>query len=311
MNNDKILFLSIYFLLTNCFVFSQEVKYYSLDKKEVPKESCYFYTIEKTNEGKRTDTIKSYYCKANILKSVAFYVNGKPEGNSFDYFSNGKLERTRTHKNGRPVGQETIYYSSGIKRANFIYTNPESEYDWKYLISDTWDSLGNPGVKNKNGFCNSLPTFYGEEIGFVKNGLKDSIWQTYDPQTKTKLFEDLYRSGEFLSGRRYYNDKVIEYNTIEVSAAPKDGMSSFYKEIGSKLKYPKEARRARIQGKVFIQFIIDKDGAVTDVKCIKGIGSGCDEAAIEAIKQVKPWIPGTQKGIPVKQRMTLPIDFKL
>jgi TonB family protein len=307
----KIYSLSFLFLLIASLAFSQETKYYSLSGGIITKDDCYYYSIEKTIDGKLIDTVKSYYCKSNKLKSVDFYLMGKLDGPSIEYFPNGNLKSTSTYKGGRPVEQKTIYYSSGIKRASFIYKNPDSEFDWDYLIENTWDSLGRPGVQNKNGFCTSLLTFFGEEIGYVKDGVKDSVWQIFDPQTKIKLLEDTYQMGKFLKGKRYQDNKIIEYDIIEVTAVPKGGMPSFYREIGSKLKYPREARRAGIKGKVFVQFIVNIDGTIQDAKCIRGIGGGCDEAAVEAINQVKPWIPGMQKGIPVKQRYTLPIIFSL
>jgi protein TonB len=71
------------------------------------------------------------------------------------------------------------------------------------------------------------------------------------------------------------------------------------------------ARRMRVEGKVFVEFVIGKDGQITDVIVIKGIGAGCDEEAVRIIQSSPPWNPGRQRGKPVKQRMVLPIIFKL
>jgi protein TonB len=66
-----------------------------------------------------------------------------------------------------------------------------------------------------------------------------------------------------------------------------------------------------VEGKVFVQFVIGKDGSISDVKVIKGIGAGCDEEAIRIVQSSPAWNPGKQRGKPVKQRYTLPIQFKL
>jgi protein TonB len=77
------------------------------------------------------------------------------------------------------------------------------------------------------------------------------------------------------------------------------------------LKYPAQARRMRIEGKVFVEFVVDRDGSVTNVVIVKGIGAGCDEEAQRIIAGSPPWNAGKQRGKPVRQRMVLPITFKL
>ncbi|HMJ69799.1 MAG TPA: energy transducer TonB [Cyclobacteriaceae bacterium] len=101
------------------------------------------------------------------------------------------------------------------------------------------------------------------------------------------------------------------FTIVEESAAPKGGMAAFYKFVGDKMKYPPQARRMGIDGKVFVEFVINKDGSITDVKAVKGIGAGCDEEAVRVVQSAPAWTPGKQRGKPVKQRMVLPITFKL
>ncbi|MBX2961611.1 MAG: energy transducer TonB [Cyclobacteriaceae bacterium] len=98
---------------------------------------------------------------------------------------------------------------------------------------------------------------------------------------------------------------------VEESATPKGGMAAFYKYVGDKMKYPAQARRMGIEGKVFVEFVINRDGSITDVKAIKGIGAGCDEEAVRVVQSAPPWNPGKQRGKPVRQRYVVPITFKL
>ena len=77
------------------------------------------------------------------------------------------------------------------------------------------------------------------------------------------------------------------------------------------MKYPAQARRMGIEGRVFVEFIINKDGSLTEIKFIKGIGAGCDEEAVRVIQSAPAWNPAKQRGKAVKQRYTLPIIFKL
>ncbi len=98
---------------------------------------------------------------------------------------------------------------------------------------------------------------------------------------------------------------------VEESAEPEGGMAAFYKYVGKEMDYPKQARRMGVEGRVFVQFVVDKDGSLTDIKVLKGIGSGCDEEAVRVLQAAPKWKPGKQRGRPVKQRMSIPIVFKL
>ena len=101
------------------------------------------------------------------------------------------------------------------------------------------------------------------------------------------------------------------FTIVEDQPQPIGGMAAFYQYVNKNLKYPAQARRMGIEGKVFVQFVVDKDGSITDVKAVKGIGAGCDEAAVKVIQGAPKWKPGKQRGRPVKVRMILPITFKL
>ncbi len=101
------------------------------------------------------------------------------------------------------------------------------------------------------------------------------------------------------------------FTIVEKQPSPVGGMSAFYKYINDKIKYPAQARRMGIEGKVFVEFVVDKDGSITDVKAVKGIGAGCDREAEKVIRSAPKWKPGKQRGRAVKVRMILPITFKL
>jgi len=101
------------------------------------------------------------------------------------------------------------------------------------------------------------------------------------------------------------------FDIVEDQPTPPGGMQAFYKYVSKSMKYPKQARRMGVEGRVFVQFVVDKNGQLTEVKAIKGIGAGCDEEAVRVLKQAAKWKPGKQRGRPVKVRMILPITFKL
>lgn len=92
------------------------------------------------------------------------------------------------------------------------------------------------------------------------------------------------------------------YSRVDVLPEFPGGMKKLGKYVDGKgnHNYPKEAQKNKIEGKVIVQFIINADGTPSDFKVIKGIGYGCDEAAVEAFKKMPKWKPATVNGKPVK-----------
>jgi len=80
--------------------------------------------------------------------------------------------------------------------------------------------------------------------------------------------------------------------------------------IQSNIKYPEMARRAGIEGRVYVQFIVNEKGEVEDPRVIRGIGGGADEEALRAVRQAK-FRPGMQRGRPVRVQYSLPVVFRL
>ncbi|MBN8653644.1 MAG: energy transducer TonB [Cytophagales bacterium] len=101
------------------------------------------------------------------------------------------------------------------------------------------------------------------------------------------------------------------FTIVEVTAEPKGGLPAFYKYVAENIQYPVQAKRMGIQGRVFVEFVVNKDGSLTNVIAVKGIGAGCDEEAVRIVKNAPAWNPGRQRGHAVKQRMVVPITFKL
>lgn len=101
------------------------------------------------------------------------------------------------------------------------------------------------------------------------------------------------------------------FTIVEESAVPKNGMEELWSHFAKTIKYPVEARQKGIEGRVFVEFIVNTDGTISDVVVIKGIGGGCDEEAARVVALADPWNPGKQKGQVVRQRMVIPVIFKL
>ena len=89
------------------------------------------------------------------------------------------------------------------------------------------------------------------------------------------------------------------------------GERKMYEFIQNNLVYPQEAKDASVEGRVFVEFYIEKDGTVCDAKVLRGIGYGCDEEALRVIGLMPKWYPGKQRGKAVRVRYTLPVNFIL
>jgi protein TonB len=87
------------------------------------------------------------------------------------------------------------------------------------------------------------------------------------------------------------------------------GLAAFSKFIQKNLRYPSAAQEAEVQGKVFLSFVVEKDGSITDVEVTKGIGYGCDDEAVRVIKKSPRWKPGSQNNRFVRVRYRMPINY--
>lgn len=107
-------------------------------------------------------------------------------------------------------------------------------------------------------------------------------------------------------------EEAMEIFTV-VESMPQfpGGDASLYKFLAENIEYPQIANESGIQGRVFLTFVVERDGSITDVKVLRGIGGGCDEEAIRVVQSMPKWKPGKQRGKPVRVQYNLPIKFTL
>lgn len=101
------------------------------------------------------------------------------------------------------------------------------------------------------------------------------------------------------------------FTIVEDPASFPGGMGKWGAYLSSSLKYPKKAKELGIEGNVLIQFIVEKDGSISEAIAIKGIGSGCDEEALRVVKESPIWNPGKQGGQTIRQQFVQKISFSL
>jgi TonB family protein len=122
---------------------------------------------------------------------------------------------------------------------------------------------------------------------------------------------------------KFKNNSVLNVNKKDIVNKPAvfeivenmpefpGGEGALKKYLVDNIEYPQAAREAGVQGRVFINFIVEKDGEITDVRVLRGIGSGCDKEAVRVIKNMPKWKPGMNKGEMVRVSFNLPVKFSL
>ena len=107
------------------------------------------------------------------------------------------------------------------------------------------------------------------------------------------------------------DDKIYTITSIEQQPTYPGGENALFEHLANNIKYPIIARENGIEGTVYVEFIIAKDGSVTNVVAKRKVDGGCTEEALRVINTMLNWTPGRQEGKPVNVKYTLPIKFKL
>ena len=188
--------------------------------------------------------------------------------------------------------KDTLIYSDDGSYVKFETSDgfqPESGEPCKKLTVTSYDA---DGTQRNNFFITET-----ERRG-------DTSTYTIEPFTlSVHLFEQLFDLAT------YEEDTV--YQIVEQMPQYTGGEQAMMKYVAENIKYPQAAKDKNISGRVFVGFVIEKDGSVSNVKVVRGIGGGCDEEAARVIKEMPKWKPGMQKGKPVRVNYMMPIFFKL
>lgn len=136
-----------------------------------------------------------------------------------------------------------------------------------------------------------------DEIDINAEVSQEEVIEEYDYQPQEIEEEEIVEAEIFI---------VVE----EMPQFP-GGDAKLYEYIQKNLKYPMMARESDIQGRVFVNFVVEPDGSISKVNVMRGIGGGCDEEAVRVIESMPKWKPGKQRGSAVRVSYTVPIIFKL
>ena len=157
-----------------------------------------------------------------------------------------------------------------------------------------------------------IPKFEGLKMASV------SYEKLARPQGMDKVYQEAVRHFGQMVVDEYWDHLEVGVSdpnpvkdTVDEPAGYPEGMAAFYAYVRDELNYPKDAMANGIEGNVFVQLIVNKDGSLDGIQAVKGIGYGCDAEAVRVIKNAQRFIPGKQDGEAVPTLMMLPIIFRV
>ena len=213
-------------------------------------------------------------------------------------------------------GRFEIYDDNGapIRLKDTVIYNEDGTY-FKFETSDDFDPMnGEPRKKitvtsynadgtPSNNFKLTEMEKHGDTVSY--DIAPFSIYsEAFSDKIKITTEEDIN-----IKVKHQSNDTV--YNIVEQMPEFPGGVNALISHVGHNIVYPAEAKEKEIQGRVFVGCVVEKDGSISNVKVLKGIGGGCDEEAVRVISSMPKWKPGKQKGKPVRVNYQIPIVFEL
>ncbi len=151
------------------------------------------------------------------------------------------------------------------------------------------------------------------EQGLYERGVKQGRWTGRSDDGSYSYIEQ-YDKGKLLEGKAVYADEAdtLRYTTLAQQPEFDGGLQGLGQFLANRLHYPADAQRARVEGRVFVTFVVNTDGTLSDVTVLKGIHPAADEEAVRVARAMSGrWKPGYQRGRPVRVKYNLPINFSL
>lgn len=265
---------------------------YTLDENEKPLRYGYYYVVSQVPEGykvrvfhpdKKTLTEEKIYSTPSLTLLHGFYKS---------YWDDGSIREQGTYQYGRKHGLWVEAEPGKGKSASGEYDNHRKEGLWTQLDS---------------------------------NGMVESVYNFHDDRRHGKFF--LYNAaGDKTNEGLYRNDTLIAelfkqplftkpyIQNCKVELVPdvyqcSDNVVIQY--VYSELKYPSSAKEHRIEGKAVAQWDVNADGSISNIRVPKAISDDIEKEILRVLAKLPSWKPGTKDGVPVRQTVSLPVNFKL
>ncbi len=301
-----------------------DTTFHKKDGEEITaKDPAYFKRIIRSvsDENKKYYVVEEYYINSNTIKLKGTSKDaGFPfrfQGQKSQFYENGTLKSLENfsekselidsayywYSNGKP--ELMVFYPSSLdKRGDRVAENP--------IYVAYFDSLGNKTLGDGNGLMRLREG--GEdnfEEGQMVNSLREGEWKGL---ADNETFVEMYNKGKLIKGSKIKeNGELINYDAKTYFAQPEypGGIYKLMTFIAKNYDYPKEALKNGVNGVVEIDFVVDRDGHLEDIKVKRDLGFNTGEAGVRVVKMLKKWKPGILRGEPVRVGYTLPIRLNL
>ncbi len=278
----------------------KEKGFYTLENKNYVKHGAFeaydFYgALHETGnyvDDVRVGTWITYYRTGEKESFGVYNTQGKKDSTWIWRHENGKLLTQGKFVNGHKVGEWRSFYEDGDKNAIKLF-NEEGELDGAYM---SFGTLGFPYDK-----------------GSYQNGNKIGEWNYY------------FNSGEACGKVTYENNEPVkstywDENGMEVNLKKKvvnhypsfvGGDKKMYAFLGKQMRYPPTAQDNNIQGRVYVSFVVEKNGKISDIRILKSPHPELSKETLRVVRKMPRWEPGIDQNRKVRVRFNLPIVFKL
>ncbi|MCL9806767.1 TonB family protein [Flavobacterium amniphilum] len=293
------------------------IKDFATDKEKYEVTDYY-----RSGQKKKEFTVKD---KEGPLSPVGDFTEYNENGNKELEFKSSNSEKgidisTKWHKNGK-LKEEVhsdkstkksllrLYYENGNKQSVEI-RDFDSQDNSNNKIAQAWSKDNIQTVKDGKGIYN-IENASVKIYGTVADSLKQGEWTELNKENNEK-YHETFDKGKFIKGEfTDSNGEKTIYTELWIQAKPEKGIQDFGQFIAKNFIYTAEARRMNIEGKIIVEFIVEKDGNIDNIRIFKGLNHGLDQQAIKAVSLYEKWIPGKVRGKNARFRFALPIMAKL
>jgi TonB family protein len=231
------------------------------------------------------------YRKDGSIYKTGFYSDNelKTEVGVFSYyFESGELDEVANYVDGEREGKYNSYFKSGAESCFGQYSEGRKTAVWKYYFKDGSMS----------------------ETGEYRDGEMEGSW-TYYRNDGSICSREHYSKGDLDSAIYLDKDGIEEEYAAETEPSFPGGEAAMMQWVQNNIEYPVEAVENGEQGIVYVQFVINRDGTIGQIKTVRGVSDVLDEESERLIKSMPLWIPGKQHNRFVRCKFTFPIHYRL
>ncbi len=252
------------------------------ETKTLVSEEEYKTKAFKVLSGKSTK-----WTEGGQLKSISHFLDGRKHGKWISYVNDSLMLNEGDYHHGKKVGNWKAYYKDGTLRSERNYNNGLRE--GKYTLYDR---------------ANNIICEFDYKSDTIYNIIKGSILLNNNEQKLFNKKEELFDVDQYPQ----WHSCMAKENGKQLSQCTNTEILKF---VYSNHIYPLQAKEKGIVGTTIVSFIVNEDGSVSDIACVRGISDDLKQASLGLIAKMPNWIPATKDGHPAKMKITIPIKFNI